>query len=192
MPSEADILRSLNLGSSKEALSGDPKSPLSQLLQLQVQDIIDELRKSLVKYDANASRELAQSIVPTKTSAKGSEVSVEISVGKAFYWKFINYGVNGTLINRGAPNWGAQPKGQYTFSQSMKNWEEHRGVTYSNGQSNWISKSHVEGMGIKERGQIARPFYSDVVNDALIRELEEPISELMKRAITIRIVEPWQ
>ena len=91
MPSEADILRSLNLGSSKEALSGAPKSPLSQLLQLQVQDIIDELRKSLVKYDANASRELAQSIVPTKPSAKGSEVSVEISVGKAFYWKFINY-----------------------------------------------------------------------------------------------------
>lgn len=190
MPSEADILRSLNLGSSKEALSGDPKSPLSQLLQLQVQDIIDELRKNLVKYDANASRELAQSIVPTKTSVKGSEVSVEIEA--PFYWKFINYGVNGTLVNRGAPNWGAQPKGQYTFSQSMKNWERHRGVTYSNGQSNWISKSHVEGMGIKERGQIARPFYSDVVNETLIRELEEPISKLMKQAITIIIVEPWK
>jgi len=48
MPSEADILRSLNLGSSKEALSGDPKSPLSQLLQLQVQDIINLMMNVMI------------------------------------------------------------------------------------------------------------------------------------------------
>jgi hypothetical protein len=191
MPSDqAFIDMILRNSSSKDVLKANPKSPLAQLLDLQVKDIIKELRKSLVKYDANASRHLAQEIKPTKASVKGSEVSIQIEA--PFYWKFINYGVNGTLVNRGAPNWGAQPKGQYTFSQSMKNWEKHRGVTYSNGQSNWISKSHVEGMGLKERGQIARPFYSDVVNDALIRELEEPISKLMKQAITIRIVEPWQ
>ena len=190
MPTEDQILKSLNLGSSKAALEGEPNSPLAQLLALQAQDIIDDLRKNLVKYDANASNNLAQDIKPTKVDVTGDEVS--ISIEAPFYWKFVNYGVNGSLVNRGAPSWGKQPTSGLSMSQAMNNWSRDRGITTVNGKSSWTSKSHVQGMSMQQRGQIARPFYSDVVNQALITELEEPITELMKRAITIRIVEPWQ
>lgn len=190
MPSEAQILNSLNLGTSKQALEGNPSSPLAQLLTLEVNDIIKELRASIDKYDASASENLKGETIPTKVSVKGSEVSIGIKA--PFYWKFVNYGVNGSLVNRGAPNWGKQTNSSFSMSDSMRQWEQHRGIKTVNGVSNWVSKSHVEGMSMQQRGQIARPFFTDVVNDTLIRELEEPISELMKQAITIRIVEPWQ
>lgn len=191
MPTEAQILKSLNLGSSKKALSNDPKSPLAQLLELFTNDIVDDLRTSLDKHDADASGNLKQSIVPTKTKVKGSEVSIEIEA--PFYWKFVNFGVNGSLINRGAPNWGKQSSGGWQeFEREIGEWIRNRGITLSEQFTSYKSLNYVIRKSIKEKGKAPRPFFSDVVNDTLIRELEEPISELMKRAITIKIVEPWQ
>lgn len=190
MAEDLSYLNNLGITQAQNALNGSRDSPLTKFLQVSAQEIVNELRQKLVDYDANASRNLAQSIQPTKVSVSGNEVSIGIEA--PFYWKFVNYGVNGSLIDRGAPSWGVQPKGQWSMSQALKNWEEHRGITHVNGQSSWRSKSHVEGMSMQERGQIARPFYSDVVNDALIKELEKPLTELMGKAITIKIVNPWR
>ena len=189
---EAQIIKSLNLGSSKQALQSNPKSPLAQLLELQVQDIISDLRDSLDKWNADASGNLKQSIVPTKVSVKGDEVNIAIEA--PFYWKFVNYGVNGSLINRGAPNWGRQDNagGWEEYARKIDEWIRNRGITLPPQFSSYKSFNYVIRKSNKEKGKEPRPFFSEVVNDALIRELEEPISELMKRAITIVIVEPWQ
>jgi len=189
--SEADIISALNLGSSRESLRSNPTSPLGELLTTQVNEIVDRLRNKIHEYGASASDNLSSSLLPSDVQINGSELYIEITA--PFYWKFVNYGVNGSLISRGAPNWGAQPNGGLSMSTALAQWERSRGITYSeDGVSSWVSKSHVEGMGLKERGQIARPFFTDVVNNALVAELEKPIMELMKKAIKITIVEPWR
>jgi hypothetical protein len=190
MASEDSILKNLNLGSSKESIKGSPSSPLAQLITVEAQEIVDRLRKSAYKYDVDASGQLIQETNPTKVSVSGSEVTIGISA--PFYWKFVNFGINGSLVNRGAPTWGKQPPSGFTMSQALSAWSRDRGIRAVDGRSNWISRSHVAGMSLTERGQIARPFYSDVVNDALMKELEEPIMKLMGKAITIKIVDPWQ
>ena len=192
MISEADILKKLNLGSSKAVLDNAPNNPLAQLLQVQVNDIVKDLRTNLDKYNADASGNLKQSIAPTKASVKGSEVSVEIEA--PFYWKFVNYGVNGSLVNRGAPNWGTQSGGGgwKEFEKEISSWIRSRGITLPSQFSSYESFNYVIRKSIREKGKQARPFFSDVVNDALIRELSEPISILMGRAIEIKITEPWQ
>ena len=187
---EGSIVKALTIGSSKAALRAEPNSPLSQLLTLQVNEIVKRIRDNIYKYDIDATNNLAVNIIPTPAVTKDNEITVEIEA--PFYGKFVNYGVNGSLVNRGAPNWGSQPQSSFSMSQSLSQWESRRGIKYVNGVYNWTSKSKVEGMTMQERGQKPRPFYSDVVNDALIRELSEPISILMGRAIEIKITEPWQ
>tara|TARA_R110000782_G_scaffold228595_1_gene315085 strand:+ start:321 stop:902 length:582 start_codon:yes stop_codon:yes gene_type:complete len=193
MPTESEILNSLNLGTSRESLSNDPKSPLSQLLSLQVQNVVDDLRASLDTHNADASGNLKQSIVPTTVKVEGNEVSVEIQA--PFYWKFVNFGVNGTLINRGAPNWGKQEgedSSWQAFEKEISDWIVNRGIQKPAQFDTYKSFNYVIRKNKREKGQIARPFFSDVVNEALIQELQIPITKLMKRAITIKIIEPWQ
>ena len=192
MINEADIIKKLNLGSSRAVLDNTPNNPLAELLTVQVNDIVEDLRDNLDKYNADASGNLKQSITPTKTSIKGSEVSIEIEA--PFYWKFVNYGVNGSLINRGAPNWGKQSGGGgwQEFEAEISQWIRDRGITLPSQFDSYESFNYVIRKSIKEKGKQPRPFFSDVVNDRLIEELEEPITELMRRAITIKIVEPWQ
>jgi len=187
---EGSLISALNIGSSKEVLKASPQSPLSKLLQELTQDVIDDLVKSASKYDIQAST-FNQDIRPTKVNLDGNVLSVGIYA--PYYWKFINYGVNGSLVNHGAPNWGASPSGTGSMSESMKAWEGYRGIVTQNGQyTNWTSLSKVEGMSMIERGQKPRPFYSDVVNDKLIDTLRIPIEKLLKRSIEIIITEPWQ
>ena len=192
MPTEAQILKSLNLGSSKAALEGEPNSPLAQLLELFALEISEDLKVSLDSYGAvTTSAGLRNSIAPSSISVKGSEVSIGVQAD--FYWKFVNYGVNGSLINRGAPNWGKQNRGGWKeFEREIDGWIKKRGIFKPDSFGSYKSFNYAIRKSISEKGKAPRPFFSDVVNDTLIRELEEPITELMKRAITIRIVEPWK
>lgn len=183
-------IKNLNLGQSKAVLRGQPSSPFADLLNLLVQDVIDDLRKSLTSYDANASRNLQSSILPERVRVEGDVVSVAISA--PFYWKFVNFGVNGTLINRGAPTWGRQPSTGTTFKKSIADWIRDRGIPLPPQFKTYEAFNYALRKSIREKGVKARPFYTAVVNERLISELEKPISDFMKRAITVRIVEPWR
>jgi hypothetical protein len=184
----------LQNSSSKDVLKSTPKSPLAELLEAQVQGVVDDLRLSLNNYGASTpSGNLEQSIVPTSVKLEGSELSVSIQA--PFYWKFVNFGVNGTLINRGAPNWGKQEgedSSWQAFEKEISDWIVNRGITKPAQFDTYKSFNYVIRKNKREKGQIARPFFSDVVNEALIQELQIPITKLMKRAITIKIIEPWQ
>jgi hypothetical protein len=187
---EGEILQSLNAGNVKSILNNKPNSPLSLLLQELTQGVIDDLRKAMNAKDVNASYRLQQGMKPTKTIYSGKAVSVGLEMD--FYWKFVNYGVNGSVVNRGAPSWGNVPSNGVSMSASLQNWERDRGIRYEDGKSNWVSKSHVPGLGIKERGQIARPFFEDVVNDSLVAVLKAPIQRLLGKSIKLNIISPWQ
>jgi len=125
MSDEAAIINSLNLGTSREVLEAEPGSPMDQLLVTLMEDVIEQLQQKLVDYNINTSRlGLSQSLVPSVTYKAGE---VRVGLSAAFYWKFINSGVNGTEVSHGAPTWGPSPADQ-SFKQSILEWIPARGV----------------------------------------------------------------
>ena len=188
---EADILNSLNVGNAKTSLDSSNNSPLGNLLVKLNQAIIDDLQQSIQARDINASRNLSSGITPSDIIINGNEVEVNISMD--FYWKYINYGVNGTEVNHGSPTWGSAPTQSYTMGEALRHWETDRGILTQDGKyTNWISKSKVEGKSLIQRGQKSRPFYNDVINEKLVKILEAPIRKLLGESIKLTIVAPWQ
>lgn len=186
------IVNSLNIGKAKQVIEGQTKSPLSSLLQSLANEVVQMLATRLTEYDAVASNNLVQSIQLDKLELKGSTLSLGIK--SDFYWKFVNYGVNGTDRSNGAPAWGAQPKQDVSFHESIKAWIRNKGIIAPEQFNNdydsfaWaIVKNKIK------YGQEARPFLTDVVNDKLVDYLREPIQALLGRSIEILITEPqWQ
>jgi len=188
--SEDEIIRKLNLGSSRAIIENKPQSELGVLLINLTEEVISQLQKALVDRNINTtSQGLSQSLAPTKVEVSGDEISVGITA--EFYWKFINFGVNGTEINRGAPNWGPSPLGEQSFSQAIREWIPQRGLQLPPEFNSFESFSFAIMTNIRKKGKAARPFFSDVINDTLVATLEEPITKVFGKALEIRIVEPW-
>ena len=190
MSDEAQILQGLNLGSSKAIFEGAKSSPLTELLEALTNDVISELIKATDARNINASRNLSQSILPTAVEVKGSSVSVGISM--PFYWKYVNYGVNGTEINHGAPSWGSAPAGQPSFKQAILHWITDRGAQLPPSFDNYESFAWAIMTNVRKHGKAPRPFFNDVVNPKLVETLRSPIEKLLGRAVEINIVAPWQ
>lgn len=191
MSNEAEILNALNLGSSKEVLENKGNSPLSELLVSMSEDVITQLKAALVARNINTSSQgLSQSLHVSEIKIAGSEVKVGISA--EFYWKFVNYGVNGTDIHRGAPDWGSVPAGDKSFSQAIREWIPQRGLQLPPEFSSFESFTYAIMTNIRKKGKEARPFFEDVVNDKLVETLREPIEKVIGRSIEISIASPWQ
>lgn len=191
MSNEADILSALNLGSSKAVLENKGNSPLSELLVSMSEDVIAQLKGALVARNINTSSQgLSQSLHVSEIKIAGSEVKVGISA--EFYWKFVNYGVNGTDIHRGAPDWGSVPAGDKSFSQAIREWIPQRGLQLPPEFSSFESFTYAIMTNIRKKGKEARPFFEDVVNDKLVETLREPIEKVIGRSIEISIASPWQ
>jgi len=191
MATESEILQALDLGASKAILNNEPNSPLGELLVSLTQDIVEELKASMVKHKINtSSRGLSQSTRPTPVTIVGNSVSVGISM--AFYWKFVNFGVNGTETSVGAPNWGPTPQGSKSFFESIQDWIPQRGLSLPPQFSDFDQFTHAIMTNVRKHGQRGRPFFSDVINETLVQKLEEPISRVIGRAIKVNIVAPWQ
>lgn len=188
MPTVSDVVNKMNLGVSKKTIEGTADSPLQALLIGLHQEIIDRLNKSIDKWDARASNRLKQSMV-TVDNSKDGVLSVGISA--EFYWKYVNYGVNGTKFNRGAPTWGKAPSGTEPFKLAVQGWIRDRGITPKPKQT-YKQLTFMIMKGIREKGQEARPFFTEVVNKELIAYLSKSISAVYKEAIRIEISEPWQ
>lgn len=190
MASEADILNALNLGTAKSVIEGKPNSPLGLLLTKLSNDVVNQLGKSIDKYDISASHNLRQSIKPQKVEVNGDMVSVAISAD--FYWKYVNYGVNGFEVNQGAPNWGRESQNTGSFSKSIQTWVRSKGIVAPKQFDSYESFSFAIMSNIRKNGMKKRPFFTDVVNKQLVEYLKEPISKLLKKSITVTIIEPWQ
>lgn len=186
---EAQILESLNAGSSREVLENKSDNPLSQLLIEKSNEIVTKLRAALAARDINtSSMGLSQSLaVDENIVFTGS--SVEIGIKADYYWKFINYGVNGTVVNRGAPQWGKQPSTQ-TFASAIREWIPKRGLKAENG--NYEQLTYAIMTNIRKFGKEPKPFLADVVNTHLVQELRESIEVVIGRAIVINITAQWQ
>lgn len=181
MVNEADIVGQLDFGEAESILSNTANSPLSQLLLDLTNELIVDLRKELQKN--RASGNLEQSIIPSKINPESIEVTAP------YYWKYINYGVNGTVINRGAPTHGRAPKTEKTFYQAIKKWLYDKGITPPEG----ITREQYAGMiknSIRMKGIEATHFYDKVVTPQRVEEMSKPISALIKESIITIIKKP--
>lgn len=191
MATEAEILAALNLGSSKAILENKGSSPLSELLVSLVEGVVNDLKEALVARNINTtSLGLSQSLGVSNISFNGDSVSVGITA--EFYWKYINYGVNGTEVNHGAPEWGKSPAGVKSFKESISEWIPQRGVMLPQEFRTFDSFAFAIMNSIKKKGKAPKPFFEDVVNESLVAKLQEPISNVLGRAIIVNIVSPWQ
>ena len=184
----SDVVNKMGLGVSKKALAGEVNSPLHALLLGLNQEIIDRLTESVDKYNISASNRLKQSIVTVDSSQTGV---LSVAISAEFYWKYVNFGVNGTLVNRGAPTWGAAPKGTVSFKDAILGWIKDRGIKARPGQT-YEDMARAIMKGVREKGVAPRPFFTDVVNEELKKYLTKSITAVFKEAIRIEIVEPWQ
>lgn len=188
---EAEILSKLNAGSSKAILNNTPNNPLSLLLQELTQGVIDDLRKAIHTRGIDASRNLSQSIKPTKTQYNGKAVSVAIEMD--FYWKFVNYGVNGTEVSHGSPSWGSVANDSgVSFHDSIKNWVAQKGIGLPEQFKTYDSFAWAVQKSVIKKGQKPKPFFEDVINEQLAKVLKAPIQRLLGKSIKLNIISPWQ
>ena len=180
----------LNVGSSKAILNNTPSNPLSALLLKLTQDVIADLRKAIAARDVDASRNLSQGIKPTKVIYSGKSVSVGVTMD--FYWKYVNYGVNGTEVSHGAPNWGKAPGSGVSFHDSIKNWISQKGIGLPEQFKTYDSFAWAVQNSVVKNGQKPKPFFEDVINDQLINVLKKPIQKLLGKSIKLNIISPWQ
>jgi hypothetical protein len=183
-----DIVQNMNLGVSRQTIAGEPNSQLHSLMEGLMQEVIDRLNTSIEKYDARASNRLKQSIISMDESENGD---ISIAISAEFYWKYVNFGVNGTQVSHGAPTWGPAPAGTLSFKDSILGWIRDKGLKAYPGQT-YDDMAFRIMAGIKRDGIKPRPFFTDVVNKDLKKYLIESISEVLGKAITIEISEPWQ
>lgn len=186
MPTAAEIISKMNLGTAKATLAASIGSPMNNLILGVHQEIIYKLGVKLVQYKAVASNRLKQSIVSVDMSKTGV-INVEMSA--EFYWKYVNYGVNGTVMNHGAPTWGPAPKSTLSFHDAILEWIRDTGLQAKPGQSYEEMASAIMRYVVLY-GAEPRPFFTDVVNKQLTQYLSKSISSVMKKAITIEIKEP--
>ena len=182
MSIESDLIDSLDSGRAESILKNTSDNPLTELLLRLTNEIIEELRQELNK--SRASGNLQQSIIPNKISPE------LIDVTAPFYWKYINYGVNGIKVNRGAPTHGKAPKGNMTFYESIRKWIYDKGITPN---EEGVTREQLAGMivnHVRMTGIEATHFADKVLNKEKKDYMKESISNLIGQSIKLVIKKP--
>lgn len=188
---EADIVRGLNLGQSRDILENRGGSKLSELMLDMAGQIVERLKQKLDEKNINTtSQALSQSIGVRDLTIDGNSITVSIEAD--YYWKYVNYGVNGSEVDHGAPDWGPEPGNGKSFKQNILEWIPKRGLALPQQFTNFDQFAFAIMTNIRKFGTEPRPFFDEVVNSALETELAEPFEALMGEAINIRILSPWQ
>ena len=150
----------------------------SELQQILIDWLNDELvakiKEEMNTLDVNASRNLTQSInVSQAQLLANSDVVAEVLM--SHYWKYINYGVNGTEINRGAPTHGKGVKTDLTFHEAILEWIPSRGYTIPAGFKNYDSWAYAIMTNIRKFGKEKKPFINNAIDKLDYSSLENDI-----------------
>jgi len=177
---EADLVNSIDFARSEQILANKSDNPLTELLLRLTNDIIEDLRLELDK--SRATGNLQGSIIPMPKTYNLIEVTAP------FYWKYINYGVNGIQINRGAPYHGKAPKTGLSFYDSVYKWIGDKGIV-----GDGVTREQLAGMivnSVRMKGIEATHFYDKVVTPQRKKEMSISISMLIGEAIKQVIKKP--
>lgn len=180
---EGDIATGLDFGRSKDILENKPDNPMTQLLLRLTNELIEDWRKELIKNDAYVTGNLSGELKPSSIKPESIETTAP------YYWKYVNYGVNGIARNNGAPTHGPAPRGNLTFYQAIKKWMYDKGIKppegYTIEQYAGMVKQSIRMKGIK-----GNHFFDKVLTDQRVNAMSQRVSDLAKEAITIIIKKP--
>jgi hypothetical protein len=187
--SDADIINSLNFGRSEDILKNTSDNPMTELLLKLTNELIADWRKQLETPNSKghkpyATGKLAQSLEPLKLSENLIATTAEN------HWKYINYGVNGTVINRGAPTHGRAPKGDLSFYDAIYKWIGDKGIVP---KDKGITREQLAGMivnSVRMKGIEATHFFDKVLTEQRVDEMSQRVSDLVGAAIKIVIKKP--
>jgi hypothetical protein len=180
---EGEIAASLDFGRSKDILENKSKNPMTDLLLKITNELIEDWRKELIKNDSYATGGLAASLRPVNMKPESIETEAEN------HWKYINYGVNGTMVNRGAPTHGRAPKGNLSFYEAIKKWMYDKGINPPQGYTVEQYAAMVK-TSIRKKGIEGNHFFDKVLNEKRVDEIRERISNLAGAAIKTMIIKP--
>jgi len=182
--SDADIINSLNFGRSEDILKNTSDNPMTELLLKLTNELIADWRKQLINDKSYATGDLAQSLRPATIKPD------LIETAGAPHWKYINYGVNGIKVNRGAPTHGKAPKGDLSFYEAIYKWMGDKGIVP---KDKGITREQLAGMivnSVRMKGIEATHFFDKVLTEQRVDEMSQRVSDLVGVAIRIVIKKP--
>lgn len=186
---DADIINSLDFGRSEDILKNTSDNPMTELLLRITNELIEDWRKQLQVPNSKghkpyATGDLAQSLRPATIKPD------LIETAGAPHWKYINYGVNGTKVNRGAPKHESAPKGNLSFYQAIYKWIGDKGIVP---KEEGITREQLAGMivnSVRMKGIEATHFFDKVLTEQRVDEMSQRVSDLVGAAIRIVIKKP--
>lgn len=155
-----------------------------KLVEFVNDEILPKLREQMRqgKHDINASSSLMQSLQINSGSLSAfGDLSVQIEGD--FYWKFLEYGVDGIEQNNNAPYKYTVAYPSRKFHEAILEWIPHTGHRKPPEFKTYESYAWAIMMSIYKRGKKARPFVQGAINNIDFDKIEE---ELFK------IIEEWQ
>ena len=186
--SEGDIAANLDFGRAEDILKNTSDSPMTNLLLQLTNELIADWRKQLETPNSKghkpyATGKLAQSLEPLKLAPN------EIATTGENHWKYINYGVNGIKVNRGAPTHGRAPKGDLSFYEAIYKWIGDKGIVPNEG----ITREQLAGAivnSVRMKGIEATHFFDKVLTEQRVDEMSQRVSDLVGQAIRVVIKKP--
>lgn len=187
--SDADIINSLNFGRSEDILKNTSDNPMTELLLRITNELIADWRKQLQVPNSKghtpyATGDLTQSFQPVKLS------ETQIATTASNHWKYINYGVNGIMVNRGAPTHGKAPKGNLSFYEAIYKWIGDKGIVP---KEDGITREQLAGAivnSVRMKGIEATHFFDKVLTEQRVDEMSQRVSDLVGAAIRVVIKKP--
>ena len=182
--SDADIINSLNFGRSEDILKNTSDNPMTELLLKLTNELIADWRKQLINDKSYATGDLAQSLRPVNIKPDSIETTA------SSHWKYINYGVNGIKVNRGAPTHGKAPKGNLSFYDAIYKWIGDKGIVPKEKD---LTREQLAGMivnSVRMKGIEATHFFDKVLTEQRVDEMSQRVSDLVGQAIRIVIKKP--
>ena len=182
--SEGDIAKGLDFGRAEDILKNTSDSPMTELLLRITNELIEDWRKQLISDKSYATGDLAQSLRPVNIKPDSVETT------GASHWKYINYGVNGIKVNRGAPTHGKAPKGNLSFYDAIYKWIGDKGIVP---KEKGITREQLAGMivnSVRMKGIEATHFFDKVLTEQRVDEMSQRVSDLVNAAIRIVIKKP--
>lgn len=180
---DADIINSLDFGRSEDILKNTSDNPMTELLLRLTNELIEDWRKQLINDKSYATGDLAQSLRPATIKPD------LIETAGANHWKYINYGVNGIKVNRGAPTHGKAPKGNLSFYEAIYKWIGDKGIVPNEG----MTREQLAGAivnSVRMKGIEATHFFDKVLTEQRVDDMSQRVSDLVGAAIRTVIKKP--
>lgn len=180
---QAKFVQGLDFGEADSILLNKSDNKLTQLLLDLTNELIADLSKELDKHRATGN--LASSILPSKINPESIEVTAP------YYWKYLNYGVNGIKVQHGAPTHEkSKTKTELTFYEAILKWIKDKGIKPKDADMELEELAGRIKNAVRMNGIKPTHFFDNVVNEERIAEISKPISALIKESIITIIKKP--